>query len=935
MHAKPLLPPYRSDNPIGMTFNKGRAAYWPLSILLAIALLTPSLFAQNGVTDALDPLPQDTGVNGLKLELRKLGTTGRLLQVVAHPDDEDGGMLTLEARGKGVSTTLMTLTRGEGGQNKVGSSLFDVLGVLRSLELTASDRYYGVQQRFSHAADFGFSKSPEETFQKWGGHDTALADIVRVIRTFRPDVVVARFSGTSRDGHGHHQASSILAQEAYKAAADPSRFPEQIKQGLQPWQAKKLYIGNVCGFGASTCPDENYTVKLNTGQVDPLLGKSYIQFAMEGLRHQLSQGAGGWSVEPGNRWTFYKLAASVIPGQGGPEKDFFDGVDTSLQGLTGRFGPDKNNFPLLQRSLTQIAEKIHDADEASDHPDQAALPLLQALDLLDALVNRIEQTDLGPGKSQILSLLREKQEQCETAANLALNVSLLATVARPKGPESEIPREKDALTMISPGQTVPLIAKFHNGSKLFMEIRDAQLKTPPGFAVKSYKSTMRSLAPGEDYYANFQVTVETSAEYTRPYWHRNNPATDSVNIIDDPKFQTLPFPPPEFWVQVEYSAQSAGSKLSQLAPKHHDQTLDGRISVPVVAEFINDEGRPDKRPVAIVPAYSVMLEPGEQVIPVGGTESNVKVMVACNLAGSNTGKLHLDLPSGWRSEPAELPVEFKQRGEKQYFEFKVFPSAAKEGRSEIHAVLDARGTTFSEGYSLVSREDLASFYYYQPATQRVSIVDVKIPKDLKIGYIMGAGDDIPTLLQQIGLDVTLIPAEKLGSEDLSRYGTIVLGIRAYDTQKEVAANNKKLLDYVSAGGTLVVQYNAGVGDFNSGHFTPYPAQIGRARVSVEEAPVEILAPENSVFHAPNEITQRDFEGWVQERGLNFVDQWDDHFKPLLSSHDPGEQPLKGGLLRAQYGKGTYLYTGYAFFRELPAGVPGAIRLFVNLLDAGH
>ncbi|HSS95880.1 MAG TPA: hypothetical protein VLK33_02560, partial [Terriglobales bacterium] len=345
--------------------------------------------------------------------------------------------------------------------------------------------------------------------------------------------------------------------------------------------------------------------------------------------------------------------------------------------------------------------------------------------------------------------------------------------------------------------------------------------------------------------------------------------------------------------------------------------------------------KPAKRSLSIVPAYSVMLEPGEQVIPVGGATTDVKVSVTSNLTGTTSGKLHLDLPSGWRSEPQELPVEFKKRGDKQYFDFKVIPVATKENRQEIRAVLEARGAKFSEGYSLVTRDDLASFYYYQPAAARVSVIDVKVPKGLKVAYIMGAGDEIPTVLQQIGMDVTLVSADKLASEDLNKYGTVVLGIRAYDTQKDIASNTKKLLDFVSSGGTLVVQYNASVGDFNSGHFTPYSLQLGRSRVSVEEAPVDILAPADSVFHSPNEITQHDFDGWVQERGLNFADQWDDHFKPLLSSHDPDEQAQKGGLLRAQYGKGTYIYTGYAFFRQLPAGVPGATRLFVNLLNAGH
>jgi hypothetical protein len=259
----------------------------------------------------------------------------------------------------------------------------------------------------------------------------------------------------------------------------------------------------------------------------------------------------------------------------------------------------------------------------------------------------------------------------------------------------------------------------------------------------------------------------------------------------------------------------------------------------------------------------------------------------------------------------------------------------QEGRATVRAVLESEVNKYNEGYTLVTREDLGSFYYYQPARQRVSIVDVQVPHDLKVGYIMGAGDDIPTVLKQVGMDVTLIPAEKIADEDLSKYGTIVLGIRAYDTQKDVAANNKKLLDFVSAGGTLVAQYNTGTGDFNNGKFTPYSAELSRARVSVEEAPVEILAPDDSVFHYPNTITARDFDGWVQERGLYFMDKWDEPFKALVSSHDPGEEAQKGGLLRAQYGKGTYIYTGYAFFRQLPAGVPGAVRLFVNLLSAGH
>jgi hypothetical protein len=331
-----------------------------------------------------------------------------------------------------------------------------------------------------------------------------------------------------------------------------------------------------------------------------------------------------------------------------------------------------------------------------------------------------------------------------------------------------------------------------------------------------------------------------------------------------------------------------------------------------------------------------MLEPGQQVIATEGDgEKHVKVGVSSNLSGAGKGTLHLEVPTGWAVDPEKLSMEFHKRGEKQEFEFKISPASLKEGRAQIRAIVESGGVNYTEGYSLVTREDLDSFYYYQPALQRVSIVDVKVPKDLRVGYIMGAGDDIPTVLGQLGVKVTLIPPDQLASVDLSQYQTIVLGIRAYDTQSDLAANNKKLLDFVNNGGTLLAQYNTGVADFNKGKFTPYPAQLSRARVSVEEAPVEILAPDDGIFHFPNQITQHDFEGWVQERGLYFMDQWDNNFKPLLASHDPGESPQKGGLLRAQYGKGTYIYTGYAFFRQLPAGVPGAIRLYVNLLSAGR
>jgi LmbE family N-acetylglucosaminyl deacetylase len=924
------------------------------AVALALALAVPTAVvaaaatAQKPASDSYySPLPQETGAAGLKLMLRRLQTTGRLMQVTAHPDDEDGGMLTLESRGKGVSTLLMTLTRGEGGQNKLGSNLFDVLGVLRTLELLASDRYYGVEQHFSRVADFGYSKTAEETFQKWQGHDIALADMVRVIRTFRPDVLVARFSGTDRDGHGHHQASAILTKEAFRAAGDPKRFPEQLKEGLEPWQPKKLYVGNVCGFFASSCDAANYTVRLNTGKEDPVLGTSYIQFAMKGLRHQLSQGSGSWTIEPGDRFTHYKLVDSVVDSpkdQDGHEQDFFDGIDTTLPALATRLGEEEKKVPWLREGLERVASSLREASASAEKDtSSAARPLFLATRELRDLIVKIANSDLDrPTRLALLAAVSEETEQADRAIGLALNVSLVAKVLPPSKQAGELPSEDNALTMISPGQKFDVVLTLHNGSKLRLLLAATTVALRGTFREHyDYKGT-KPLEPGQSDSETFQFEVPSQTPFSRPYWHRTDPE-ETVNTVDNKEFANLPFAPDSLFVRAAFGLSSEAEAAlfgmpAEGARKEQLRSDVAELPASAMVPFLNADGTEQERPLAVVPAFSIKLEPGEQILPAeDGKAVTVRVGVRSNLAGAPDGTLRLRLPAGWKSIPDQLPVSLHARGDKRDFEFKIAPSNLKEGRVEVRAVLEAGGLTYTEGYTLVTREDLGATFYYQPAVQHVSVVAVKVPKDLKVGYVMGAGDDIPTVLQQIGMDVTLIPAEKLASEDLSRYQTIVLGIRAYDTQKDVIANNKRLLSFVEAGGRLVVQYNtvgynAAAGDFNSGKFTPFPATLSRARVSVEEAPVKILDPANPIFHSPNKITQQDFDGWVQERGLYFMSQWDPKFTPLLESHDPGESEQKGGLLVAHYGKGTYIYSGYAFFRQLPAGVPGAVRLFVNLLS---
>ena len=679
-----------------------------------------------------------------------------------------------------------------------------------------------------------------------------------------------------------------------------------------------------------TCPDADWTLKLNTGEKSADLGVGYFQFAMQGLRHQMSQGAANWTIDPGDRFTFYRLIDSVLPstlGKDGHEKSFFDGIDTSWPGLAGQLGADERKLPGLRSEFTEIAKLVAEAtaNVKGDDASTAVAPLMKIVTTLNHVSSQVRGSSLSAAaKVDVLTRIADKQQHAETALNLALGVTLTAHVTPSLRPKQTVPKEKDAQTTVSPGQEFLIAVTFHNGSKLPLVIDHIKLEVPAGWNTISGKTRPEIVKAGDDLHANFRLRVPKDATYTRPYWHRDDPETESINHIDDEKYATLPFPPPALRARVEYAPSAAGTRATR-----------NGITTAVVTPFVDEAGKQRTRPLAIVPDFSVMLEPGTQVISThNGSTSTVTVGVTSNLTREVQGVLRLELPPGWRSEPAQFDVDLKQRGEKQDFQFKVFPPGLQEGRATVRAVLDSEGEKYSEGYTLVAREDLGSFYYYQPARQRVSIVDVHVPHDLKVGYIMGAGDDIPTVLKQVGMDVTLIPAEKLASEDLSKFGTIVLGIRAYDTQKDVVANNKKLLDFVSAGGTLIVQYNTSVGDFNSGKFTPYSADLSRARVSVEEAPVEILAPQDSVFHYPNTITA----SRLQRLGAGT--------RPLL--HEQVGRPLHAaaGLPRSRRRRaegrtaagavrqGNLHLCGYAFFRQLPAGVPGAVRLYVNLSERG-
>jgi len=818
-------------------------------------------------------------------------------------------MLTLEARGHGVATELFTLTRGEGGQNRMSSGLFDALGILRTLELLASSRQYGVEQRFSHVADFGYSKSAADTFVHWHGHDAALADLVRVIRTFRPEVIVSRFQGADRDGHGHHQASGILTREAFRAAADPARFPEQILEGLLPWQPRKLYVDNVH-------ENEPFTVMFDTGADGGDLGMSYQQFAMQGLKHQLSQGAGNWNIAPGPHPTRYRLVDIAMPSAAdaeGHENDFFDGLDTSLEGIASRLAPGEE-APWLRHELQEIAGRVDAATQASQRaPEDALTPLLEGLARVNQLLKKIAASPLSAATKLMLSTeLETKREQFIEAARLAASLNVEAVM----DDSAAAPASAGAVT---PGESIALRVTVSASPRLGLKIRTITpvINGHDQAPIEVGSVERQESAPGSIVLPAVNFAIPQDSEFTRPYFHRPNPATDTVYTLDDPCYITLPLPPPAVQVRVQYEV--SGRK--------------GELTATVLATY-KEDGKLARRPVAIAPALSVLITRATRVVPASQQQPvELQVNVRSNVKLVRDGELVLHAPPGWKIEPKVQPVNLEGKGAEHTYRLYALHNTAETGSFPLQATLRWGGEDFQQGYTVVERDDIGAAYYYQPAVGRITVMDVDVPTNIQVGYLMGTGDDIPDVLRDVGIDLKLISPEELATGDLLRYGTIILGIRAYDVREDVRKYNRRLLDYVHTGGTLVVQYNTDVKNFNEGHFTPYPAELGRERVTDENAPFDVLDSTDDAFGFPNTLTATDYQGWVQERGLYFMHSWDSRFTPLLACSDPGEEPLKGGLLRAVYGKGVYFYTGLSFFRQLPAGVPGAIRLFVNIIAA--
>ncbi len=875
----------------------------------------------------LAPIPEDEGTNGLALALRHLPTSGSVLYVTAHPDDENNGVLVLLGRLRGLDTSLLTLTRGDGGQNEIGPELFQALGVLRTEELAAVHRYDGAAQYFSRAYEFGYSFSVEETFQKWG-HDETLGDVVRVVRAVRPDVILT-LPLESKQGGQHHQAAARLAVEAFRAAADPARFPEQVAEGLRPWQARKVYQG---GVGGGTELDKDpHAVSVDTSAFDPLLGMSAHQFGALARANHKCQGAGQLRALPGTGKAVYVLV-DAEPKTAGPEEDVLAGVDTSLRALTRFARGQETTAPFLEAHLGAIEDQARQAQEAFATHDagrmREALRAGLAGIVKDLSLVRAGGLDAS-AKYELDLRLTRKQRDFERALTLAHRLDVETTVD-----------DGDVV----PGQTFTTKTRVWNQGTEPLALQDVAMRVPPGWTAARQSEPPAQLEAGKGTEVAFKVTVGADARYSQPYWHRN-PKVDRYDL-DVPADQSRPWSPPDVVASVRYASGPASGEVAVTIESPAEFRYQGR--------WVGGE---KQKIVNVVPALSVSLTPEVAVMPAGaGGSREFRVIVTSGARASGEAVVRLEVPARWTVAPPEARVALRSEGEEVTSRFSVTaPAALAPGEYAVRAVAAQGGREFREGVQVIAYDHIQERHLLRPAVSRVQGLDVKVSAGVTIGYVQSPGDQGAAAVEQLGIRPTLLSADDLAYGDLSRFTTIVTGIRAYRSRPDLRANNQRLLDYARAGGHVVIQYNraefnrladaAAAGSQPAGTpqaaaqqtspFAPYPAAVTDERVSVEEAPMKVLVPDHPFFTTPNRITPADFDGWVQERGLQFLGARDAHYVELLASGDPfplnpGEK--KGILVDAPVGKGTWTYVGLGLWRQLPAGTPGAYRILANLLS---
>lgn len=939
---------------------KTRLRVYGCSLTLVLALgfvlpLAPPPRAQSPVepaftaSDAVPELPVNRGAAAVWQSLRRLRTRASLLMVTAHPDDEDGGLLAYESRGQGARAILLTLTRGEGGANVMSPDYFDALGLVRTEELLAADRYYGVHQLWTRMIDYGFSKTKEECLGKWG-YDRTLYDVVRVVRMTRPLVITSVFVGGPTDGHGNHQVAGQMAQEVFKAAGDPNMFPDQIKAGLRPWSPVKVYArvpffleeGQVSPKGVYDYATHHFApagvynyvfkrweagavstnVEIPEGDYDPVFGQNYLQVSRTGLGFQKSQN-GGTSIPPAGQESsaYHRFGSNVSSGD--KEKSLFDGVDTSLNGIASLAG--SGNQPFLQEGLARISSLVETAmrDFQAQQPEKTAPALALGLKATDALIKYLASSNLSDeAKYDVTYELKVKQAQFNDAIAQALGLSMEATIAPEKEPSGLFARfmgTPPSFLVAIPGQQFFVRVHVVNQSSVPVEIRKISLVGPQGenWTVSPEGEASGRLADNQAKNLRFKVSVPVNAAYTRPYFVRPDIEQPYYNINDE-RYLSQPQAPYPLSAWVEVSYEGATINMGQVV-----QTLERTTGLGMVLN-----------PLIVGPAISVSISPHASIVPLDSKSFPITVVLHSSVKGPAKGSVRLDLPEGWSSTPASTDFSTVRDGEDQPVTFEVHPSRLEQKPYTVTAVAQYEGREYKEGYHAVGYPGLRPYNLYRPAGLSTTGVDVKVAPGLNVGYIMGSGDEVPQALENLGIRVHMLSKSDLATGDLSRHDVILLGVRTYAVRGDLITYNGRLLDYVKNGGVVVVQYNTPEYDHNYGPYA-YTMTEDPEEVTDEASKINILDPSNPVFTWPNKISETDFEGWVEERGSKFMQSWDQHYEALIETHDPGQDPQKGGLLYARYGKGIYIYNAYAFYRQLPEGVPGAYRIFANLVSLPH
>ena len=814
------------------------------TLLMSILLRSVNLQAQP--SDILDAAE-------LQIALQKLNVLGSVLYLAAHPDDENTAALAYFSKGRKYRTAYLSLTRGDGGQNLIGPEKGAEIGIIRTQELMAARRFDKAEQFFTRAIDFGYSKTAEETFQFWG-RDEILADMVWIIRDYRPDVIITRFLPDRYGDHGHHTASAVLAKEAFQSAGDPNRFPDQLKY-VRPWQAKRLYWNN-------WRPGEEEArnmQKIDVGAYNPLLGESYTEIAAKSRSMHKSQGFGA-TGRRGTRYEYFELL------EGDPAAaDIFDGIDTSWKRVPGG---------------QRVGELLEDIIESFDpeHPSRSVPNLINVYAELTAIENS--------------HWVRIKKQE------------LLCVIQSCAGLWMEAMADDFAAT---PGDAVPIKTTVINRSDRAFKLEKLGL-----LGISADSTIDIQLRNNEPVTVESTIRIPEDYPISQPYWLRESPRKGLFSTRDQ-RLIGMAENPPSISVKIHLTLN--GNRLEYAVPLLFRWTdrVDGELY----------------RQFEIRPRVTLELEDKVSIFA-DNNPKEIQVKLKSHSPDAR-GSIRLNGTADWQIKPTSIPFSFSSKFEEKQVVFHVMPPE-RAGEAVLTAEAHIDGKAYDRALVEISHPHIKRQVFFPESRMKVVKLDIKKP-DRRIGYIMGTGDEVPEGLKTLGYDIFLLTDETLEGEDLSRFDVLITGIRAYNTRERLKYTQPRLLEFVNNGGTLIVQYNVSRG-LQTETIGPYPFTLGRDRVSDETAPVSFLNPNHQLLNYPNKITLEDFRGWVQERGLYFAAEWDDHYEPILSAHDPNETENQGGLLFARYGKGVFIYTGYSWFRQLPAGVPGAFRLFVNLISAG-